>query len=70
MGRALTKARNPVVLYVSGGNTQVIAYSLRRYVAHWTLTRPSLDAHWTLTGRSLDAHRTLIRLLTRFPLDA
>lgn len=31
MGRALTGARNPVVLYVSGGNTQVIAYSQRRY---------------------------------------
>jgi len=31
MGRALTGARNPVVLYVSGGNTQVIAYSEKRY---------------------------------------
>mmetsp|Transcript_18726 Transcript_18726/g.30580 ORF Transcript_18726/g.30580 Transcript_18726/m.30580 type:complete len:350 (-) Transcript_18726:343-1392(-) len=31
MGRALTGARNPVVLYVSGGNTQVIAYSAKRY---------------------------------------
>ncbi|OMJ17203.1 putative tRNA N6-adenosine threonylcarbamoyltransferase [Smittium culicis] len=27
MGRVITKASNPVVLYVSGGNTQVIAYS-------------------------------------------
>ena len=27
MGRVATKCRNPVVLYVSGGNTQVIAYS-------------------------------------------
>ena len=25
MGRAVTGAKNPVVLYVSGGNTQVIA---------------------------------------------
>jgi len=31
MGRAITGAQNPVVLYVSGGNTQVIAYSSRRY---------------------------------------
>ncbi|KAF1957411.1 putative tRNA threonylcarbamoyladenosine biosynthesis protein KAE1 [Byssothecium circinans] len=31
MGRAITKANNPVVLYVSGGNTQVIAYSSNRY---------------------------------------
>jgi len=31
MGRQITGARNPVVLYVSGGNTQVIAYSQQRY---------------------------------------
>lgn len=31
MGREITGATNPVVLYVSGGNTQVIAYSLQRY---------------------------------------
>ncbi|KXS11049.1 peptidase M22, glycoprotease [Gonapodya prolifera JEL478] len=31
MGRMITGARNPVVLYVSGGNTQVIAYSHKRY---------------------------------------
>ncbi|CAH1831260.1 hypothetical protein SCEPF1_0079002400 [Saccharomyces cerevisiae] len=31
MGREITKAQNPVVLYVSGGNTQVIAYSEKRY---------------------------------------
>jgi N6-L-threonylcarbamoyladenine synthase len=31
MGRAITGAANPVVLYVSGGNTQVIAYAERRY---------------------------------------
>ncbi|CCK69252.1 tRNA N6-adenosine threonylcarbamoyltransferase KNAG_0C01390 [Huiozyma naganishii CBS 8797] len=31
MGREITKAKNPVVLYVSGGNTQVIAYSDHRY---------------------------------------
>ncbi|EJW02231.1 glycoprotease/Kae1 family metallohydrolase [Edhazardia aedis USNM 41457] len=31
MGRFITKAKNPVVLYVSGGNTQVIAYSRGYY---------------------------------------
>src|ERR1700753_1962071 len=31
MGRAITRASHPVVLYVSGGNTQVIAYSHHRY---------------------------------------
>lgn len=31
MGRLITKSDNPTVLYVSGGNTQVIAYSKRRY---------------------------------------
>lgn len=31
MGRLITGAENPVVLYVSGGNTQVIAYSNKRY---------------------------------------
>lgn len=31
MGRLITGSQNPTVLYVSGGNTQVIAYSDRRY---------------------------------------
>lgn len=31
MGRVVTQCENPVVLYVSGGNTQVIAYSNKRY---------------------------------------
>lgn len=31
MGRVVTGSVNPVVLYVSGGNTQVIAYADRRY---------------------------------------
>ena len=30
MGRTVTKSADPVVLYVSGGNTQVIAYSMQR----------------------------------------
>ena len=31
MGREITGADNPVVLYVSGGNSQVIAYAEQRY---------------------------------------
>ncbi|KAJ8919658.1 hypothetical protein NQ315_006185 [Exocentrus adspersus] len=31
MGRLITGAKNPTVLYVSGGNTQVIAYARKRY---------------------------------------
>lgn len=31
MGRAVTGVTDPVVLYVSGGNTQVICYSMNRY---------------------------------------
>lgn len=31
MGRAVTGADNPVVLYVSGGNSQIIAYAQQRY---------------------------------------
>ena len=31
MGRDITGAQNPVVLYVSGGNSQVIAYAEQRY---------------------------------------
>lgn len=30
-GRLITRSRAPIVLYVSGGNTQVIAYSQQRY---------------------------------------
>jgi N6-L-threonylcarbamoyladenine synthase len=31
MGRMITGADNPIVLYVSGGNTQIIAFSENRY---------------------------------------
>lgn len=31
MGRLITGSDNPTVLYVSGGNTQIIAYSKQRY---------------------------------------
>lgn len=30
-GRLITASHSPIVLYVSGGNTQVIAYSQHRY---------------------------------------
>ena len=32
MGRAMTKSSNPVIMYVSGGNSQVLAYSRGKYV--------------------------------------
>lgn len=31
MGKLITGAKNPTILYVSGGNTQIIAYSNGRY---------------------------------------
>jgi len=31
MGRLATNSQNPTILYVSGGNTQVIAYSEQKY---------------------------------------
>ncbi|KAJ1611690.1 putative endopeptidase [Cryptosporidium canis] len=31
MGRLVTKVENPIVLYASGGNTQIIGYANRRY---------------------------------------
>jgi N6-L-threonylcarbamoyladenine synthase len=31
MGRHITSSHNPIILYVSGGNTQVIAYSQQKY---------------------------------------
>jgi N6-L-threonylcarbamoyladenine synthase len=31
MGRHITASHNPIILYVSGGNTQVIAYSQQKY---------------------------------------
>ncbi|XP_666259.1 endopeptidase [Cryptosporidium hominis TU502] len=31
MGRLVTKVENPIVLYASGGNTQIIGYANKRY---------------------------------------
>jgi hypothetical protein len=38
MGRVLTQVFDPIILYVSGGNTQVIAYSLKRCVQQLCLS--------------------------------
>ncbi|EFX01268.1 O-sialoglycoprotein endopeptidase [Grosmannia clavigera kw1407] len=55
MGRAVTGARNPVVLYVSGGNSQVIAYAGRRY----RIFGETLD---TAVGNCLDRFARTLRL--------
>ena len=44
MGRLITGAENPTVLYVSGGNTQVIAYSQQRYILFSTILMTSTKA--------------------------
>lgn len=55
MGREITGAENPVVLYVSGGNTQVIAYSTRRY----RIFGETLDI---AVGNCLDRFARVIRI--------
>ena len=55
MGRAITGANNPVVLYVSGGNTQVIAYSSRRY----RIFGETLDI---AVGNTLDRFARVLRI--------
>ena len=55
MGRAITGAHNPVVLYVSGGNTQVIAYSGRRY----RIFGETLDI---AVGNTLDRFARVLRI--------
>ena len=55
MGRAITGADNPVVLYVSGGNTQVIAYSGRRY----RIFGETLDI---AVGNTLDRFARVLRI--------
>ena len=55
MGRAITGAQNPVVLYVSGGNTQVIAYSGRRY----RIFGETLDI---AVGNTLDRFARVLRI--------
>ncbi|RKP14332.1 glycoprotease family-domain-containing protein [Piptocephalis cylindrospora] len=55
MGREITGAQNPVVLYVSGGNTQVIAYSEQRY----RIFGETLDI---AIGNCLDRFARILRL--------
>lgn len=55
MGREITGAKNPVVLYVSGGNTQVIAYSRQCY----RIFGETLDI---AVGNCLDRFARVIRL--------
>ena len=55
MGREITGAQNPVVLYVSGGNTQVIAYSRQCY----RIFGETLD---TAVGNCLDRFARVINL--------
>jgi len=40
MGRQVTGAQNPVVLYVSGGNTQVVTQLLTVLIKHYTWQLP------------------------------
>eukprot|EP01016_Furgasonia_blochmanni_P049988 TRINITY_DN7660_c0_g1_i20.p1 TRINITY_DN7660_c0_g1~~TRINITY_DN7660_c0_g1_i20.p1 ORF type:complete len:360 (-),score=82.05 TRINITY_DN7660_c0_g1_i20:21-1100(-) len=55
MGRLVTKLENPSVLYVSGGNTQVIAYANKRY----RIFGETLDI---AVGNCLDRFARLINL--------
>lgn len=55
MGRLITQARNPTVLYVSGGNTQIIAYSRNRY----RIFGETIDI---AVGNCLDRFARIIRL--------
>lgn len=55
MGRLITKAENPIILYVSGGNTQVIAYSEQRY----RIFGETID---TAVGNCLDRFARLVKL--------
>lgn len=55
MGRLITGAKNPTILYVSGGNTQVIAYSKKRY----RIVGETIDI---AVGNCLDRFARLLKL--------
>lgn len=55
MGRVVCRADDPIVLYVSGGNTQVIAYSMQRY----RIFGETIDI---AVGNCLDRFARLIKL--------
>lgn len=59
MGREVTGARDPTVLYVSGGNTQVIAYSQGRY----RIFGETIDI---AVGNCLDRFARCIQVLSPF----
>lgn len=59
MGREVTGARDPTVLYVSGGNTQVIAYSQGRY----RIFGETIDI---AVGNCLDRFARCIQVLSAF----
>lgn len=50
MGREITGAIDPIILYVSGGNTQVIAYAKHRQIysvlLHQVLIRYKISYFW------------------------
>lgn len=59
MGRVVTKSENPIVLYVSGGNTQVIAYSQKRLVcspklAFWSCNVSCVWIRYRIFGETID----------------
>lgn len=55
MGRMITGASNPVVLYVSGGNTQIITFSGRKY----SIFGETID---TAVGNCLDKIARILKL--------
>lgn len=55
MGRLITGATNPTILYVSGGNTQVIAYSRK----HYRIVGETIDI---AVGNCLDRLARLLKL--------
>lgn len=55
MGRLITGAKNPTVLYVSGGNTQIIAHSRGRY----TIFGETIDI---AVGNCLDRFARVLKL--------
>jgi len=55
MGRCVTGVRDPIILYVSGGNSQVLAYSLGRY----RIFGETIDI---AVGNALDRFARLINL--------
>ncbi len=62
MGKLVTGARNPIVLYVSGGNTQIIAYSAGRY----RIFGETIDI---AVGNCLDRFARVLQASSLFSID-